>query len=805
MTSAPFTSSADCYQARIATPDGRILGSGVLIAYNLVLTCAHVLDDADERPTGEYLVEFPRAAGQAPLRGRVPADGWRPQSRADLAILELDGEPDDDLIRPARLGPAAAAGNEPAKAYGHPPEAPDGLWARLDVSGSTGREQVQLVPRPGIKADRIAVGFSGGPVVLEVTATVIGIVVSTLQDPDWVAGWMIPMEIAARELRHVRNVMPMTGTGADDIDPAALDALAETLSRLPHLAGPVGRRRIGERLPAASKALLPPPPPSARDLVHACRRPADLRILVDLARYFDTESYWDNRLERQLDLMGVPAEETVAAETEALVVASMRDLRQALADLPYFRDARTRHLYLEAVTRRMADELHREIRLGKTDDVLRDAEILLRECRRIPGALQVLPKDFPAGDHRRREFQRVETMINHLTRGHLMLDRERRELLMLIRERPEAVIRGVARRARPWPVGESVPDDPVRVVEWVENRAQRPYGLPRIVEFAEELALRVEDVPATALRHWSDRFAARQHLKFETVQAFRRALAEAAAAEDEAPVLTVLLAPDAPQPYDHFLLEAVLDHRGERRVVALSGEPETLDAIRARIDRVLDDTYELLDDDDGTLRLEVIVPRVLLNEPIDRWELQEEISVPIGEKLPVVLRSYERMRNRRVRAEWMKKWQLAREQPAPDVAAMVHIGPDENISPREVYEQLSPDRKLLLALGRPPARPSAETRDVFSGAMQAGIAYVVWIRDVSKAAEFRTAMHRLLAEIPVREVPVRIAQWRAPGRAETFPGIAGLAEQVSLMVCDPDRREPIAGRTLGAPPPRRSS
>jgi hypothetical protein len=88
--------------------------------------------------------------------------------------------------------------------------------------------------------------------------------------------------------------------------------------------------------------------------------------------------------------------------------------------------------------------------------------------------------------------------------------------------------------------------------------------------------------------------------------------------------------------------------------------------------------------------------------------------------------------------------------------------------------------------------------------MQAGVAYVVWVRDVSLADDFRTAMHGVLAEIPVRDLPARIAQWRAPGTAGVDPGTVGLAKHISLLACDHDRREPIAGRILGSPP-RRSS
>ncbi len=808
MTQAPFAASADCYQARIADPNGTIRGSGVLISYRHVLTCAHVLSVDDDRPTQDFVIEFPRSGRQPALRGRVPADGWLPESAGDIAILEFDIEFEDNLIRPARLGVADGTYGRPALAYGHPVDARDGLWARMDISHSTGPhgERIQLVPRPGVKADRIAAGFSGGPVIDEITTSVIGIVVSTFREPDWVAGWMIPIEVVARRLRQVRAVMPESVAGEPDIDPVELDRLADTLGRLPHLASPTGRQRVADRLPAASQARLPHPPPSAHDLVHACSRPSELRVLIDLVQYFDPDSLWDNRLERQLELVGVVGAETVPEEIEGLAEASMMDLRRALAQVPYFRNARTRHLYLDAFALRLANELNRAVRFSKTDDVEVDAEILLRECRRIPGALAGIPKDFPVGDHDGRELQRVEAMINHLTQGRLMLDRERSELFVLIRHWADPVIRKAARRAQPGPpVDEAVPDDALAVIRWVESRSQGRDGLPRIIEFAEDLAVHAESASATALRAWSDRLAARLRLEQAAVEALRQALAVMAEAEAGTPILTIQLAPDALQPHDQFLLEAVLDHRGQQRVVASSDEPESLDTIRARVDRVLDLTYEALDDDEAALRVEVIVPRVLLTEPIDQWQLEEAISVPIGEKLPLVLRSFDRMRNRRLRSQWGHKWRLAQEQSHPTADAMFYIGPEDTPSARTVYENISPDEKLALALGRAPARqPNTGPADAFSGAMQAGIAYVVWVRELSLADEFRTAMHRLLGEIPVRDLPARIAQWRAPGSAGVDPATTALAKHISLLACDHDRREPVAGRTLG-PPPRRFS
>jgi hypothetical protein len=168
------------------------------------------------------------------------------------------------------------------------------------------------------------------------------------------------------------------------------------------------------------------------------------------------------------------------------------------------------------------------------------------------------------------------------------------------------------------------------------------------------------------------------------------------------------------------------------------------------------------------------------------------IAVPPGGKFPVLLRSYERIRQRRWWRQCCHQWRLALQQSSAAVRAARYLAPDDPASARDVDEALSPDHKLAFVLGRPPAEQAGLTiNDPYAGALQAGAAYLFWIREVSLAEDVRAAIDAALADTPVRDLPARIVEWRSPRDR------SGLGRHISVVARDYDRRNPFAGRELG--------
>ncbi|WP_242440504.1 VMAP-C domain-containing protein [Streptomyces sp. CB02923] len=178
---------------------GRAVGAGVLLADDLVLTCAHVVNSALGRdrydqtapgPGHTVRVRLPHVAPDRDLTAEVEPALWSPPRataggrapvppgallyHGDLAVLRLPG------AAPAGAEPAPflphAYGNEVIAlwASGHPlptvravPRVSAPPWVALDVAGGT----------------EVKEGFSGGPLWDRERQAVVGLVVADLQAP----------------------------------------------------------------------------------------------------------------------------------------------------------------------------------------------------------------------------------------------------------------------------------------------------------------------------------------------------------------------------------------------------------------------------------------------------------------------------------------------------------------------------------------------------------------------------------------------------------------------------------------------
>ncbi|MFI8879499.1 trypsin-like peptidase domain-containing protein, partial [Streptomyces sp. NPDC055243] len=168
--------------AQVLAEDGSTAGTGFLAAAGIVLTCAHVVELAGQGPGGRVQLRFPHLADAPRLVGHVLASGWRESEAEDVAVLRLDATPAD--AQPVKLGSAAGCRGHSVFSFGFPSQAPGGGHFGYGVAGA-------LLPpdsRAGVvlqlaDANDLTTGFSGGPVVDEVTGLVIGMV-TAITAPD---------------------------------------------------------------------------------------------------------------------------------------------------------------------------------------------------------------------------------------------------------------------------------------------------------------------------------------------------------------------------------------------------------------------------------------------------------------------------------------------------------------------------------------------------------------------------------------------------------------------------------------------
>ncbi|MFF2949809.1 trypsin-like peptidase domain-containing protein [Kitasatospora sp. NPDC057965] len=168
--------------AQIRDGDGTVLGTGFLIAENLLISCAHVLDDGGYGPGDVVQLVFPRLPGTPAPTGRVLEEGWRDRREEDIALVLLDDVPVGTA--PLVLGSAVGCRGHRVRSLGFPIQAPPGghfgsaeVVGLLPAADRTG-DLLQLTG-----ANDLTTGFSGGPVLDEATGLVVGMV-TAITAPD---------------------------------------------------------------------------------------------------------------------------------------------------------------------------------------------------------------------------------------------------------------------------------------------------------------------------------------------------------------------------------------------------------------------------------------------------------------------------------------------------------------------------------------------------------------------------------------------------------------------------------------------
>ncbi|MFE9610113.1 trypsin-like peptidase domain-containing protein [Streptomyces sp. NPDC006012] len=199
--------------ARIHRTEGSVIGAGVLLSPDRVLTAAHVVS-----PGQRYVVHFVGAPGVPAVDAAVDEEAYVPEDMdsfgdrsGDLALLRLAvPRPADHPTRLFRLA-APPAGVE---MYGFPEGDDVGRWYSAAPLGGRGRDsRVQL--RPHTPQELASPGFSGAGVVDLATGQVLGIVLSADEGHEANFTHMSPTETV---LSHLPQVADWTD-GPSAVDP----------------------------------------------------------------------------------------------------------------------------------------------------------------------------------------------------------------------------------------------------------------------------------------------------------------------------------------------------------------------------------------------------------------------------------------------------------------------------------------------------------------------------------------------------------------------------------------------------------
>ncbi|MEU8709549.1 trypsin-like peptidase domain-containing protein [Streptomyces sp. NPDC048565] len=196
---------------RVKGMDGAIGGAGFLIGPDLVLTCAHVLSDALDRPREdaveagtEVTVDVPLAENAdgvdggdrtAEVRRWIPI---RPDQTGDIALLRLRSRIPGARPLPV-TDPQRGVWDHDARAVGFTDDSPDGIWQSGRFRGPTRQGWIQLSRADG-EAVYVKGGFSGSPVWDDELGAAVGMMVAAQPVSEAQQAFVLRMRTLVKEV-----------------------------------------------------------------------------------------------------------------------------------------------------------------------------------------------------------------------------------------------------------------------------------------------------------------------------------------------------------------------------------------------------------------------------------------------------------------------------------------------------------------------------------------------------------------------------------------------------------------------------
>ncbi|MEV5886722.1 serine protease [Streptomyces sp. NPDC052020] len=168
----------------------------------VLVTCAHVVRAAGGGPGERVGVVFPHVADRFRAEGHVVSGLWRAPEDEDVAVLHLSSK--SASMRSLLLGSAAGCRGHQVRSFGFPAQAPPDGHFGFGVAGD-------LLPAVGGRgphlqltaANDLTTGFSGGPVLDEITGLVIGMLTEITAPDEYVRGQGIAYVTPTQVLREL--------------------------------------------------------------------------------------------------------------------------------------------------------------------------------------------------------------------------------------------------------------------------------------------------------------------------------------------------------------------------------------------------------------------------------------------------------------------------------------------------------------------------------------------------------------------------------------------------------------------------
>ncbi|SDM15435.1 hypothetical protein SAMN04488074_11791 [Lentzea albidocapillata subsp. violacea] len=514
-------------------------------------------------------------------------------------------------------------------------------------------------------------------------------------------------------------------------------------------------------------------------------------------------SAWIRLSAESMHATAAPAPAPVAsAEIDDGAVAgggeSLGVLAELIARMPLMGRVEGRRLCLQLVNSAL-DPLEPRLRVAEFDDARLHVFAIVLACGRRPGAVRTLLRALRQLQPEAQELHRISRLVEDMATLELFGDQDRRTITELLRDTDfpqlaECYRVAAGSQAAPLPPGRH---DTVDVLNRLERMNARPDGVPPALALLEHLALHAGDVLSQRLWQFSedqaramglhaDLLALRGSISVETTETV--APAEAS--------LVLRLQPHGVEPGRYLLSEWCQVNSATWTPQRGRDYTGSLAELRVRVGELVG-RIEGWAENASSVSIEMILPKDLLNLPVDQWiSFSDEVATPIGVDYLVSLRSLERSREKAKHRRWKRRWAhlqshlQAGDSPIDDAVHRSRLDGPRHLQKLGAKLALA-ENVVLLVLADPPSARDSVGRMEVAIALKTGVPVVIWHREDCAGKAFRAAVDDLLADGGLGKLLENVKKLRGQAQyaddCDAHPG-----SHISVLWDDPARQvEPL--------------
>jgi class 3 adenylate cyclase len=313
-----------------------------------------------------------------------------------------------------------------------------------------------------------------------------------------------------------------------------------------------------------------------------------------------------------------------------------------------------------------------------------------------------------------------------------------------------------------------------------------PDGFPQVMTFLELLARQTEATLAASLMAWNDAQAQRLRLT-QPLKSIRDANTGPVSNDLHLHLMILIehhgLDSDEYQ-VSHWRQDDPLEWppaRGETRIAVF-------DELEGVVDELIMNAEAAWSGYQGDVALEFVLPRSLINLPVDRWrsELNSSDPRPLSLDYPIVVRSLERMLAQRWHRVWQNKWHTLVKDP---FGARVYLAAAPAAGQGHGIDVDLKDPQVVSMVLRQAPTPEPGRQDEFAAALRAGLPVVLWSRQEDLALDLHKFATQLAESGGVADLPRHVLSARQAALAGTLDQVPNkdVIENLVLLWENPRR------------------